>query len=104
METVISKYHSNGNDLKILRDELNLDDVLASDEIYYIKIEKNDSRFKFAMPSGNEDGAFVGKWVPGGYTKNGVAEAVLVGSEKIIHNRDIDQLLSNFPGMWLKLQ
>src|SRR5690606_33656561 len=100
MDNVIAKYKAQGYDWTVLRDELNLGSTtnLATEEIYYIKINGNDSRFSFDMPNGNEGGAIVGEWVPGGYTKNGTAEAALVGAENIIHNKDINQLLNNFPG------
>ena len=49
-------------------------------------------------------GAIIGEWVPGGYTKNGTAEAALVGAENIVHNKNMNQLLNNFPGMWEKIK
>ena len=43
--------------------------------------------------------------MPGGKTMNGTDEATLVGSENIIHNLDIEELLNNFSdGDWEKLQ
>jgi hypothetical protein len=106
MDAVIAKYKAGGNDWTILRDELNLGATtnLAPEEIYYIKIDGNDPRFTFDMPDGNESGAIVGEWVPGGFTKSGTAEAALVGSENIIHNKDINQLLSYFDGKWEKIK
>lgn len=106
MDEVITKYKASGNDWKVLRDELNLGSStnLSGEEIYYVKIDGNDSRFNFDIPNGNEGGAIAGEWIPGGYTKNGVAEAALVGSENIIHNKDINQLLNNFTGNWEKIK
>ena len=49
-----------------------------------------------------EGGAIVGEWIPGGYTKSGTAEAALVGSDNIVHNKN--QLLDNFAGMWGKIK
>ena len=60
--------------------------------------------FSFDIPNGNEGGAIVGEWVPGGYTKNGTTEAALVGSESIAHNKDINQLLNYFVGKWEKIK
>jgi len=106
MDAVIANYKAQGNDWTVLRDELNLgsNTNLANEEIYYIKINGNDSRFSFDVPNGNEGGAIVGEWVPGGYTKNGTAEAALVGAENIVHNKNMNQLLNNFPGMWEKIK
>lgn len=106
MDVVINKYKSNGNDWTVLRDELNLgaSTNLVNEEIYYVKIKGNDSRFSFEVPNGNEGGAIVGEWVPGGYTRNGTSEAALIGSETIVHNKSISQLLNYFPGMWEKIK
>ena len=112
MDALIVKYKAQGNDWTILRDELNLgsNTNLVNEEIFYIKINANDPRFTFEIPNGNEGfpnlygGAIVGEWSPGGYTKNGMSEAVLVGSENIVHNKSIDQLLNKFQGMWEKIK
>jgi hypothetical protein len=106
MDAVISKYKANGNDWMILRDDLNLgaSTNLAAEEIYYIKIDGNDTRFGFDIPNGNEGGAIIGEWVPGGYTKNGTTEAALIGSETIIHNKNINNLLNYFIGKWEKIR
>ena|SRR5690554_7251796 len=106
------KYQSSGNDWKILRDELNLGAKtnLEGEVIYYVKIDGNDPRFKFELPNGNEGypsntaGAIVGEWMPGGKTKNGTSEAVLVGSETIVHNNKATQLLDNFKDRWTQIQ
>lgn len=55
------------------------------------------------MPRGNELRAN-NKWIPGGYTKSGTTEAALVGSENISHNKNINELLNNFPNMWEKIK
>jgi hypothetical protein len=106
MDEVISKYKSEGNDWKVLRDNLNLGQTtdLTNEEIYYIKIAGDDSRFTFVMPTGNEVGAITGEWLPCGYTKNGIPEASLAGSEQVIHNQDITQLLNYFEGKWEKIK
>lgn len=107
MDAVIQKYKKSGNDWKVLRDELNLgaDTKLASEEIYYIRIDSKDSRFSYEIPNGNEGGAIPGEWMPGGTTINGTREAVLIGSEKIIHNKDINQLLHFFgKSNWEKIK
>jgi len=107
MDAVVTKYRNAGNDWKVLRDELNLGATtdLTHDEIYYIKIDPSDSRFSYDIPNGNEGGAIPGEWVPGGYTKNVTAEAALIGSEKVIHNKDIDQLLNAFGDKnWIKIK
>lgn len=106
MDAVIAKYKAQGNDWTVLRDELNLgpNTNLAAEEIYYIKIDGNDARFNFEVPTGNEGGAIVGEWVPAGYTKSGTAEAALIGSENITHNKSITQLINNFPNKWEKIK
>ena len=106
MDAVIAKYHAAGNDWTVLRDQLNLGATvdLSSEEIYYITVDGSDPRFSFDVPNGNEPGAIVGDWVPGGATKSGTKEAALVGSEKIVTNKDINQLLSNFTGNWVQIK
>jgi hypothetical protein len=106
MDEVITKYKSEGNDWKVLRDNLNLGQTtdLTNEEIYYIKIAGDDSRFTFVMPTGNEAGAILGEWLPCGFTKNGIPEVSLVGSEQVIHNQDITQLLNYFEGKWEKIK
>ncbi len=106
MDAVIAKYKAAGNDWRILRDELNLgtDVDLSVDEIFYISIDGSDSRFSFDMPNGNEYGAIIGEWVPAGYTKNGIAETALKGSEGITHNKNVTTLLNNFPDRWEKIK
>jgi hypothetical protein len=106
MDAVIAKYKAQGNDWTVLRDELNLgpNTNLAAEEIYYIKIDGNDARFNYDVPTGNEYGAIAGEWVPGGYTKNGTVEAALIGAENITHNKSITQLINNFPNKWEKIK
>ena len=36
------------------------------------------------------------KWFPGGKTSGGTTEAVLVGSDKVIHNKSWDTFISFF--------
>jgi hypothetical protein len=74
------------------------------EEIYYIKIDGTDPRFSFDVPTGNEGGAIVGEWVPGGFTKNGIREAALIGSETIKHEKSIKKLTDNFPGKCEKIR
>ena len=106
MDAIIARYKAKGNDWTVLRDELNLgpNTNLSAKEIYYIKIDGNDTRFSFDVPNGNEPGAIVNEWVPGAYTKSGTSEAALIGSDNIIHNKSIDQLISNFAGKWEKIK
>ena len=106
MDVVIAKYKSQGKDWTIIRDELNLgiSTNLEAEEVYYINIDVDDSRFNYDIPNGNEVGAIIGEWVPGGYTKSGTTEAVLIGSEIINHNKSVIQLLNNFNGKWEKIR
>lgn len=107
MDGVISKYKAQGNDWKILRDELNLGSStnLSNEEIFYVKISPSDSRFSFDMPNGNEGGAIPGEWIPRGKTGNGTSEAALLGSENVVHNKNIQQLLDYFgEGNWEKIR
>ncbi len=107
MDGVIAKYKANGNDWRVLRDELNLGSTtnLEGEEIYYVWISPNDARFTYDVPNGNEAGAIYDEWMPGGKTKNGTTEAALVGSEKCLHNKNIGELLEYFgPGTWEKIQ
>ncbi|QCK14823.1 GH-E family nuclease [Mangrovivirga cuniculi] len=106
MDEVLNKYNMD-KDWTILRDELNLgkDVDLSSEEIFYVKISPENKEFKFDIPDGNELGAIEGEWVPGGKTKSGISEASLIGSEKVIHNKDINQLLEAFgEGNWEKIK
>jgi hypothetical protein len=106
MDKVISDYKAAGNDWTILRDRLSYPPStdFSAEEIYYIKIDGSDSRFTFEVPNGNESGAIVGEWVPGGFTKAGTSEAALVGSEKVVHNKSINTLVNNFSGNWEKIK
>ena len=47
------------------------------------------------MPTGNERGANE-MWIPGGKTSGGTTEAVLVGSDKVVHNGKWDTFISFF--------
>jgi hypothetical protein len=105
MDAVIAKYEVSG-DWTVLRDELNLgvSTTLNSEEIYYVTIKPGDNRFSYDIPNGNEAGAIVGEWVLGGKTKNGAVEAALIGSETVVLNKDINQLLEYFKGNWRKIK
>ena len=105
MDQIIASYRGNGNDWTVLRDELNLGSStsLEGEEIYYIKIAPDDSRFSYEIPTGDEAGAIPGEWIPGGYTKNRTKESVLVGAENVVHNKSIIELLSNFDD-WEQIQ
>ncbi|MCV4265935.1 RHS repeat-associated core domain-containing protein, partial [Pseudomonas capsici] len=104
MDEVVAKYRAAGNDWRVLNEELNLGArTLEGDGIYLVRIKPNDPRFSYEMPNGKESGAYPKEWVPGGATKSGTSEAALIGSEKIIHNKDIDTLMKNFDN-WEKLQ
>jgi len=100
MDAVMKKYEASGNDWRVLRDELSLGKNvdLSNDAIAYIPIEPDDPRFKYAMPTGREAGAYENEWIPGGKTKGGTTEAALVGAEKIAHDNDLDILMKQFPG------
>lgn len=99
MDAVINKYHAAGDDWTVLRDELSLGDVdLSNETIAYIVIEPGDERFSYDMPHGREAGAYEGEWVPGGKTKGGTTEAALKGSENVVHDNDVDNLVNKFPG------
>lgn len=106
MDAIVAKYQSQNNDWTVLRDELNLgaNTNLEFEEVYYITIQPNDARFSYDVPNGNEGGAIPNEWEPGGFTKNGIREAALIGSENIIHNKDISILLANFPNNWIKIR
>ncbi|MHC8326262.1 RHS repeat-associated core domain-containing protein [Pseudomonas sp. LB1P83] len=104
MDKVVGKYKSSKNDWRVLSDELNLGaDDLSDTAIYLVRVKPGDARFKFEMPNGKENGAYPKEWVPGGATKSGTKEAALIGSEKIQHNKNVDELLSQFED-WEKLQ
>ena len=68
--------------------------VFDNKEIFVV-YTKGNSRFKFDIPTGNEVGAN-DMWIPGGKTSGGTTEAVLVGSENVIHNRDWNTFISFF--------
>ena len=106
MDLIIEKYKKSGNDWKVLRDELNLGENidLSNERIAYVKIHPEDERFQYEMPTGNESGAYQGEWVPGGFTKNGTAEATLTGGDKIKHDGNIDNLNNTFGNNSERLQ
>lgn len=75
---------------------------LASLDIFYIRINPSDKRFKYKMPTGNEKGAYENQWVPGGKTKGGTKEAVLEGSENIQHGGSMEEMANMFDS-WERL-
>lgn len=99
MDEVIKKYKESGKDWRVLRDELNLGENadLSNEHIVYVTLPPKDPRLSYEMPTGNEPGSYEGEWVPGGYTKNGIAEASLIGGDKIKHNSNVDDI-SNLLG------
>lgn len=98
METVINKYKNAGKDKQILIDELDLGNNYfssANDDVFLVTVEPNKG-FVFDIPTGNEIGAYVGQWVPGGYTKHGTAEAVISNSSNFVHNNNFETFKSIF--------
>ncbi|MDR6982706.1 RHS repeat-associated protein [Rheinheimera pacifica] len=99
MDAIVQKYTDSGNDWNILVEELSLGNVdLSNESIAYIVVEPDDTRISYDIPSGREAGAYEGEWVPGGKTKGGTTEAAMVGSENIVHDNEIDNLVQQFPG------
>ena len=98
MEAVIQKFTNSGGDARILIEELDLGDnyIQELDEVFFVKIEPGDSRFVYGMPSGNEFGAYEGLWEPGGKTKHGTLEAVLVNADQFIFSKSWDSFLEIF--------
>ncbi len=99
MENVIQEFNNANHDLNVLIDELDLgnDYFLPDDEVYLVVV-KNNPNFTFDIPTGREGGAYVGFWVPGGFTKHGTAEAVLSNSGSFAHNKDWDTFIDFFGG------
>ena len=98
MDRVITKFNSDGKNLEVLSDELDLGEnyFRPGDEVFYVTV-KPSGKFTFDMPSGTEPGAFDGYWIPGGYTKKyHRAEAVVVESEELVHNSDWTKFLEFF--------
>ena len=96
MEKIVEEYRAAGNDWRVLNERLGLGEKdLANARIYIVHIKPNDIRFKFGMSTGNEFGAYEGQWILGGFTKGGVPEAVLEGSEKINTN-NLETILRQF--------
>ena len=54
---------------------------LGDDDTMIALIERQNAKH-LRIPSGNEQGAYDGLWVPGGKTKGGVSEAVMNFSDK----------------------
>ena len=93
MEKIISDCKGNR---RLLAKKLGYEDsnVFDNGEIFVVYTKENSS-FKFDMPTGNERGANE-MWIPGGKTSGGITEAVLVGSDKVIHNGKWDTFISFF--------
>lgn len=83
-------------------DDVHVLTKLAKKDIYIIRIKPGDNRFQYNMPTGNEGGAYPNQWVPGGKTKGGTRESVLVGSENVHHGGSIEEMANLF-GSWEKL-
>jgi hypothetical protein len=102
MDKIIEDFKKSGNDVSILNDRLalGLDEdglkKLANDRILYVKLHSKDKRFEFDIPDGNEAGAYPKEWVPGGETKGGAKEIAVKGTDKVVHNNDINTLKSQF--------
>ena len=97
MEKIVEEYRAAGNDWRVLNKRLALgEEDLAGARIYIIHIKPNDIRFKFGMSTGNEFGAYKGQWIPGGFTKGGIPEAVLEGSEVIKTDGTIETIIKQF--------
>jgi hypothetical protein len=97
MDKLVEEYKNNGNDWRILQDKLNLGKEidLSDTRIAYVKLPVGE-KFDYKMPTGNEPGAYDGEWVPGGYTKNGLSEASLIGGDVIEHKGNIDNIIIMF--------
>ena len=97
MEKIVEEYRAAGNDWRVLNERLALGEKnLAGARIYIVHIKPNDIRFKFGMSTGNEFGAYKGQWIPGGFTKGGIPEAVLEGSEVIKTDGTIETIIKQF--------
>ena len=98
MEVVFQKFKNSGDDTRILIEELDLGDnyIQQLDEVFFVKIEPGDSRFVYGIPSGNEFGAYEGLWEPGGKTKHGTLEAVLVNADQFNFSKSWDSFLEIF--------
>ncbi|WP_266202845.1 fibronectin type III domain-containing protein [Pontibacter kalidii] len=98
MDVVISRFEESGKDLKVLVNELDLGDTyfLPNDEVYLVTIPAEQNKFIYGMPNGNEFGAYDGLWEPGGKTKHGTLEAVIVNLKDFDHNNDWKQFIDIF--------
>ncbi|PKQ63064.1 hypothetical protein BZG02_09860 [Labilibaculum filiforme] len=97
MDEIVARFNSANYDTQVLIDELDLGDKYfkTNDEVYLITV-KPDKGFEFDMPSGNENGAYDGLWVPGGKTKHGTSEAVLSNSASFEHSNSWKNLVDFF--------
>lgn len=103
MEQVVAEYKKAGNDWRILSKRLGLGAEDLSDiQIYLIRIKLGDPRFSYKMPNGKEIGAN-GEWIAGGFTKGGIREAALEGSEVIRTDGTVETILKQFEN-WEQLQ
>ncbi|GEM_PF-2470626 len=99
MSDAITKYRTSRN-ISDLEDALGYrsGDLSGLDDEIFVFYVKND-KYKFEMPNGNEIGAN-NLWIPGGKTSGGYREAVIIDklnpSAKIIHNKNIEELKSQF--------
>lgn len=101
MDALVNEFNKSGKDITILKDKLGLTEnwFEGVDELYLVYI-KPELGFKFDIPSGNELGAYKGLWKPGGYTNNGLAEAIVtnMGDNIYKHYNNWDTFLSTFGG------
>ncbi|WP_282784624.1 hypothetical protein [Phaeodactylibacter xiamenensis] len=99
MQKAIDDYNLSG-DVSTLENALgyNVGDLAGlQDELYVFY--PNSSQYKFKVPDGNEIGAN-NFWEAGGVTSGGKKEAIMEGlsdpNEVIVHNKDINHLISQF--------
>lgn len=109
MDKVVDDFHKAGNDVSLINERLSLGASpaeLDSSHIYYVRIKPKDRRFRYGFPDGNEIGAIDSEWVPGGLTKNGVRECVLIHAERVNYKSDdMESFLHNFDnGGWVRLK
>jgi hypothetical protein len=78
MDKLVVDFNKSGKNYEVLKEKLALTDdwFEGVDELYIVYI-KPELGFNFDIPSGNEFGAFKGLWKPGGYTANGLSEAIV---------------------------
>ncbi|MBR6112675.1 MAG: hypothetical protein IKQ08_12100, partial [Paludibacteraceae bacterium] len=64
----------------------------GTDELYLVTVDLN--KYHIDLPDGNEFGAYEFLWMPGGYTKHGTPESVLV--EGFVHNNNWNTYLEHY--------